>query len=276
MILESFRLAGRRGPPVQGELRLPESAAAAPVIVFVNGLILSRDWGFYPYLAERLAQSGFAVLTYDSASSALESSPEEATVSNELEDLAFLLDGIGERRVPGSERCLPEVIGLFGHGKGGSVGLLHAVRDPRVRTLVTLAACSTFDRFHPGEVARIDREGHLEVPQPGTGRVVRISKAYLDDLREHRHRFSLEAALPSLRVPVAFIHGEEDHIVGVSESEALYHWSDKDRARLIVLEKTGHTLGAVHPFHGPNRDIERLVQICVAFFTENLAAGTCA
>ncbi len=276
MIEEAFSLTDRRHLAVQGELRLPEGGMGVPVIVFVNGLILSRDWGFYPFLAERLVASGFACLTYDSSSGAIESAPEEATVSDELEDLGVVLDGIAERRIPGAERCLPDAFGLFGHGKGGSVALLHAVQDPRVRTVVTLAACSTFDRFHPGEIARMDREGHLEVPQPGTGRVVRISKSYLDDLRANRHRFSLEAALPSLRVPVAFIHGEEDHIVGVAESEALYHWSDKERARLIVFEKTGHTLGAVHPFEGPNRDIDRFARICASFFSENLVAGSCA
>ena len=274
MIHQPFRFAGSRGLPVEGDLRLPDDGGEAPLLVFVNGFLLTRDWGFYPYVATRLAERGFAVVTYDVPSAGAVSPPEAATISDELAELRTVVDGIAAGKVPGADRCLRESFGLIGHSKGGAVALLHARADRRARAIVTLAAFSTFDRFREAEAARIERDGFLEVPQPGSGRMVRIGRSFLHDLRREAERTSIEAAVRSLRVPLAFIHGEEDHIVGVSESEALYHWADKDRSRLIVIEKTGHTFGAVHPFTETNRDLERLLGIFTSFFTEHLIAAS--
>jgi dienelactone hydrolase len=109
-----------------GLVDLPEEPGERPAIVLCHGLEGFMEWGFFPYLAELLADRGFVVIRF------------------EMADLSAVLEATGESIAPG--RVDRGRLGLFGHGHGGSNALLAAAREPRVRALVTWAAAATSDR----------------------------------------------------------------------------------------------------------------------------------
>jgi alkanesulfonate monooxygenase SsuD/methylene tetrahydromethanopterin reductase-like flavin-dependent oxidoreductase (luciferase family) len=53
----AFELANRRGDPLRGDLRWVEAPRPAPVVVVCHGFKGFKNWGFFPYTGERLAQA---------------------------------------------------------------------------------------------------------------------------------------------------------------------------------------------------------------------------
>ena len=131
-------------------------------------------------------------------------------------------------------------IGLLGHGKGATLALLAGALGLGVQGIVGLAPLSTFNRS--------------------------ASESTRQELAAHTHRFFVERAARSVEVPVLLVHGEEDHVVSPAEAELLYHWLPKETGRLVMLEKTGHSFGARHPFTATTKELEIVVRVTCDFF----------
>ena len=100
-------------------------AGARPAVVCCHGLDESKDWGFFPALADRLARAGFAAVTFDYSG---------AAVGREsVADLGVVLDALAR----GDLGATPTNVGVMGHGFGGEVALLRAADDARIRAVVT-------------------------------------------------------------------------------------------------------------------------------------------
>jgi pimeloyl-ACP methyl ester carboxylesterase len=241
--------------------------------------LLSRRWGFYPYLATELAKT-FCVVTFDPSTCPFtnEGEPQLAAdqldrycFSAELEDLDRVLTQLRQGRVDGPADCLPAAapwrVGLVGHTKGGALALVRASEDKNVAAVACLSAICTMNRLTDGARERLLAEGRLPIQDPASNRQVWLGRRFLEDFRAHPERFTLERIARDLEVPLLLVHGEEDSAAGIEEAETLYHWTDKNRSRLVVLEKTGHTFGAEHPFHEPTADLERVAEM-VGMFLE--------
>lgn len=98
---------------------------ARPAVVCSHGVDESKDWGFFPALADRLARAGFAAVTFDFSGTAV----SRASVA----DLGIVLDALTR----GDLGPVPTNVGVMGHGLGGTVALDRAADDARVRAIVT-------------------------------------------------------------------------------------------------------------------------------------------
>src|SRR3989449_11334576 len=56
-------LTGADGGPLRGDVT--SAGGERPVVVVCHGLKGFKDWGFFPYVAERLARSGFAGVSFN-------------------------------------------------------------------------------------------------------------------------------------------------------------------------------------------------------------------
>ena len=104
-----------------------------PTVVLCHGSSQSKDWGFFPELAERLARAGFAVASF----SFVNPPPEP------VQQLGLILDSL---RV--------DTCGLLGYEGGGAVALERGATDGRVGAVVTWNA----------PPAVIDAVGPVRVP----------------------------------------------------------------------------------------------------------------
>jgi dipeptidyl aminopeptidase/acylaminoacyl peptidase len=109
-------------------------------------------------------------------------------------------------------------VAVFGHSRGGGVALLMAMRDPRVKAAVSVAAPTDF--FLP-EVRRIAERG-LSWPIPPLPGANFLADSVLFALRDERittenARFELlrrsPAWFPELLPPTQLHHGERDGVV---------------------------------------------------------------
>jgi len=92
-----------------------------PTVVLCHGSSQSKDWGFFPEIAERLARAGCAVASFTFVTSKADS----------VQQLGLVLDALGR-----------DAYGLLGYGSGGAVALARSLDDKRVRAVVTWGTSS--------------------------------------------------------------------------------------------------------------------------------------
>lgn len=274
---EEFEVRPPHGDPIRGDVRWSEGTEPESAVVVAHGFKGFKDWGFFPWLAERLARAGHAAVTFNFSLNGIGPSGDRFTeleafarntFSRELEDLHQVLD----RTARGDLLpAAPRRTGLLGHSRGGGAAVLVARERDDLDALVTWAAVATFDRWGH-EVKRTWREeGRTWIRNERTGQDLPLDVVLLDDLEGNRDRLDVEGAAREVRAPWLIVHGEEDESVPLEEGERLARAAP--RARFQAVAGAGHTFGATHPFAGPPPALEEAVGATVAHFRRNLGAA---
>jgi len=194
------------------------------LVVLGHGVTGNKDRPLLVAIAEGLAERGWPCLRVSfSGNGGSQGRFEDSTISKEIADLQSVLDAI-----PETTR-----IAYCGHSMGGAVGVLTAVRDERLRVLVTLAGmvftrefCQReFGEVTPGEGCMWDEEA------------CPLSQAYVDDL--HQHESTLDAAT-AMEVPWLLVHGSADDVVFPADSEAAYAAAPEPK-KLVMIDGAGHS-----------------------------------
>jgi len=271
----SFELPGRR--VLHGIIDLAERPGARPAVVVCHGFKGFQEWGFFPAIAELLAERGFTVVRFNFASSGMQPGDELVTdsdafrttpLSRDLDDLQLVVAALGHRIAAGRVDC--ERIGLFGHSRGGGIALLAAahreLRD-EVGALVTWASIGRTDRLSDEEKARWRAAGELPVVNARTGQQLALGTEVLDDLERHRAELDLATAAAHRTAPWLLVHGELDATVPAAEAADLESAAG-DPCRVLRIEEADHTFGAKHPFAGPTPHLIAALNATQAWFRE--------
>ncbi len=281
MIHTRLTLQSNLGQPIHGDLRLPDGEGPHPVVVVCHGFKGFKDWGFHPWLGERLAAAGLAALHFNFSRNGVKTADGDIedldafrrnTLSIERDDLDTVLDAVLAGRL---EAPLdPSRLGLMGHSRGGGIALLGAAERPEVKALATWAAVSHFDRLaDEATLAEWRRTGIYEVVNSRTGQVLPMGVDFLDDVLGNRARLDLLGAARRLGAPGLVVHGRADETVPFTEGEELVAASG-GRARLAAIDGAGHTFGAVHPFAGPTPHLDAAVAATLDHLRLALAAAS--
>jgi dienelactone hydrolase len=182
VIRRRFLKERRKGDIIRGDVLIPEGRPPCSVVILVHDFQGSRNWSFFPWLAGRLVTAGHAVVCFDFSHNGIGVDPKHFTelerfgantLSLELEELRFILaEVLDGDLLPTS----PRRDGLLGHGRGGAHAVLAAAGEVRIGALVTWAALSYFDRWHPLE----GPSSHLSA---AAERAVQHFDAHLGDAR---------------------------------------------------------------------------------------------
>ena len=281
VIHHRFTLESRLGEPIHGDLRRPDGPGPYAVVVVCHGFKGFKDWGFHPWLGERLAAAGLAAVHFNFSRNGVREADGDIddldafrrnTLSIECDDLDAVLDAILAGRLDAS--LDPSRLGLMGHSRGGGIALLGASERPEVKALATWAAVSHFDRIaDEATLAEWRRTGVYEVVNSRTGQKLPMGVDFLDDVLENLARLNLLSAAGRVRAPWLIVHGTVDETVPFAEARALAD-SSGGSARLLAVDGAGHTFGAVHPFAGSTPHLEEAVGTTIAHLAESLGART--
>ncbi|HEX8254364.1 MAG TPA: alpha/beta hydrolase, partial [Thermoanaerobaculia bacterium] len=69
-----FTLTSDEGLPIRGDLDIPDRPRA--LVVIVHGFKGFKDWGFFPWVAQRLLQHRLAVCRFNMSRSGIGDDPE--------------------------------------------------------------------------------------------------------------------------------------------------------------------------------------------------------
>lgn len=194
------------------------------LIVLGHGVTGNKDRPLLVAVAEGLAARGWPCLRISfSGNGDSEGRFVDATITKEIADLQSVLDAI-----PETTRVV-----YCGHSMGGAVGVLTAVRDERIRVLVTLAGMVFTKEFVEREFGDIVPDQGVMWDEP----TCPLSQAYVDDLKGH---VSTVDAAAAMEVPWLLIHGTEDDVIFPRDSEAAYAAAPEHK-KLLTIPGADHS-----------------------------------
>jgi pimeloyl-ACP methyl ester carboxylesterase len=272
-----FELTGADDGPLRGDVRVAGTGADRPAVIICHGFKGFKDWGFFPHLADRLARAGITAVSFNFSGSGVGpdgesfSEPERfahATLGNDLQDLTIVCDAVTHGLIP--KLAAPIRVGLFGHSRGGGVGVLFSARDGRVASLVTWASIGNAMRWGPHTLEQWRRDGKIEITNARTGDVLPLYTDLLDELeKDSRGELDIPEAATRVTAPWLLVHGEEDEAVPVSEGRQLWERTER-RAELLVITHGSHTFGARHPWVGATPELNRAMDATADWFVRTL------
>jgi len=274
----TFELIGADGGPLRGDVRAAPGAGGRPAVVIAHGFKGFKDWGFFPHLADRLARGGVTAVSFNFSGSGVGAEgdrftePERfghATFGNDLRDFETVVSALRAGTLcPGLGP--PSRLGLFGHSRGGGVGVLYAAGHSEVESLVTWSAIAATLRWGPETIRRWRAEGKLDVTNSRTGEVLPLYLDVLDELEaDTTGRFDIAAAAERIAVPWLIVHGEADESVSQRDAQILSE-SNGERAELLMVRHGSHTFGARHPWAGTTPELEQAMDATVGWFLRTL------
>ena len=249
-----FSVAGSGGRPVRGTWH---GRPDAPLVLVLHGFKGFREWGFFPWIADELAQAGLRILRIDFSHNGVEERDFDRL------DL-FMLDTPTRHQedLQAVARALDEPFGIVGHSRGGGDAILFAASEPRVRRVATLASVATTFWQPPDVEEKLRSLGYYPVPNARTKQTMPVSRHAIEDGERH----SIEQAARSMQAPLLLIHGTVDESVPLSASERIASWHP--HASLVAIEGAGHTFGAVHPWQGPTPWLEEALRLMKTFLRD--------
>lgn len=239
------------------------------LLVICHGYKGFKDWGMFPYVAERLAAHRH-VITFNFSHNGIGYQKMDFTelekfavntYSRELEDLAYLLSILqaGEFPIQGWER-----LHLLGHSRGAAVATIHALDYPEaVNGVIGWNSSLDVDLFPEEQKQAMREKGRAYVRNARTGQDMPLDVEILEDMERNRERYDIMGRIHTLQVPLVLIQGSEDF-------ERLKKQAFQAMERNPAIERreiTGgnHTFCTVHPFRGttPELDEALVVTECV-------------
>jgi len=270
---EAFEIPCKDGLSIRGERYTPEKSIGT---VFVcHGFKGFAHWGFFPYVAQSLAEAGLDAITFDFSGSGIGPDREsftqpEAFSSNtfarEIEDLDNLVDY--SRRMGWIE--WGGKFGLFGHSRGGGTVILYsAVDGADVNALVTWAAISHINRWQPDEALEWRKRGFREIVNSRTGETLLLGTDLLEEFEIHgTTKVNIQAAAAKVKAPWLIVHGTLDETVPHTEGERL-HALSPNTSTLRLVDGGNHAFTATHPLAEAPPLLKQAVQETVRFFVSN-------
>jgi uncharacterized protein len=243
--MPEFTIQSHEGLTITGNLDVPERPRA--LVIVVHGFKGFKDWGFFPWLAQRLTQHHLAVCRFNMSRSGIGDDPEtfgrldlfeDDTYSTQLDDL--------HRAVKYAQSELPKLpTFLLGHSRGGGIAILGAANVPRLCGVIAWSPIARADRWDDAAKKQWRTDGVREEVNQRTKQVMRMSPRILDDYEANRKTLDITAAAKRLPAPLLVIHGGRDESVPVEEGKLLA--SQSDDASMVIIERAGHTFNAIHP-----------------------------
>jgi alpha/beta superfamily hydrolase len=200
----------------------PGNDQGREVVVIGHGVTGNKDRPFLVELATAIAKTGIHVLRFSFTGNGKSGGHfSDSTITKEIEDLESVLKAIPEYTIT-----------YVGHSMGGAVGVLCASRNLRISKLISLAGMVHTEAF-------AEREFGNEVPGKGFmwgEEDCPLSKIYMDDMSNIK---TVVNTVSDIKVPWLLVHGSEDDVVPLSDSEDIKQMSGSN-ADLRVIDGADH------------------------------------
>ncbi len=283
--ISSGSIAGVDDQVIKYDLYAPISGNTRgfPVILFAHGFKGFKDWGAFPDACEDLARYGFGVVGFNFSHNGIGNKRTEfdqldvfaeSTLTKDLQEIGLIIDAIQDGRISNPQAELnTDDIGIVGHSRGGHTAIAAAAEYESIKCLVTWAAVADYtERTTEAQRKDWEENGFTEFKNSRTGQMMKLNKAFIDDLDANKDTLVAITRVSDLVIPALFIHGRDDESVPYTDSEKLYIECGSKDKELRLIANAGHTFCVSHPFeeeHFPPQ-FEELVEFTGGWFRQFL------
>jgi len=210
-------------------------------IIVCHGFASSKDFKLIWHISDAIAQSGLCSFRFDfSGCGESEGEFRDSSYVKQKHDLHSAIDFVMKK---GYKKIV-----LVGHSMGGAVSLMTAANDKRVIAVVDLAAPSHPERDF---VKKFNVAQHKDMEHYhfilGSKKYT-LSKRFVEDISEAK----IDKAVKSLKIPLLFVHGTEDSVVGHDQSQHLFEISS-GKKKIEIIQ------GANHLFSKHMKEVSEIV-----------------
>ena len=251
--------------------------SSCPILLIIHGFRGSKNWGFFPTIAEEFAQNGSIVLTWNMSLSGYSDNaqyidqPENFarnTITQEVVDTQSIIDSIlqDDRIISGDIRShWNGDIHVLGHSRGGGIGILISAKNPSIKKLALWNTISRFGRFTERQKKLWSETGTFPIDETEDGKVIAMNYTYISDLEFHSDEYSPLRAITEVSADILIVHAEQDMTVPIREAYALQEKSHS--AHMHSIPQAGHIFGCTHPFTEMTSSLRDAIDTTTAFFS---------
>lgn len=264
------------GEEIPGDLRWIDDGRAKPVVVICHSFMAFKDWGWFPFVAKKIAESGFASVIFNFSRNGVRDSEsritefeafQKNTISHELNDLRTVLNALKACEV-GKDIVDSNKIVLLGHSRGGAVSIVTAAGSSDIAAVVTWSSVARFDRWTEHQKQQWRAQGYLPMARDSAASPLKLGVDLLEDVENNKEKLDITKAADRVTVPWLIVHGTEDLIVKIYEGEELFSASNKTTTKFVRLERVGHL------YDGPdlteNSAIHRVLDVTIRWLHSHI------
>jgi pimeloyl-ACP methyl ester carboxylesterase len=249
-----------------------------PLVIFCHGFKGFKDWGTFNLIAKYFALEQFFLVKLNFSHNG--TSPENLSdihdteafgLNNfeiELDDLGTVIDWLADSKNPYFNQYDFNNLNLVGHSRGGALVMLKSVEDKRVQKVACWAPVNDLEKYmYLSDIEKWKSTGVSYVENKRTGIELPLYFQFYENFFKHRERFDLKNNLMKLDKPLLLLHGTDDQVVSVKDSEWIYE--NFDHAIMVHVDNGDHTFGGKHPWHEeilPEK-LNFVVEETIEFFT---------
>lgn len=243
-----------------------------PLIFVCHGFKGFKDWGWFPFVSQKLASKGFNVVSINFSLNGVEEEFQNFTnlenfgnntYTREILDLKEVVDFVVSGKLKPELKNLP--YGLFGHSRGGGIVILASkILNPKV--VVTWAAIESVMRFSENDIENFKTKGFTEVLNGRTNQIMPLGKNLFEDALKIQKEGDVKGILSNLKIPVRLIHGENDMAVKLEKGKELASMLPKNNSDFKMIKNAGHTFESGHPFKEPSKELLEAIELTVDFY----------
>lgn len=279
MIYKNIQLEGKHTRPILTDFHFTKNGEKKPVVIFAHGYKGFKDWGAWNLMATEFAKQNFFFVKFSfSHNGGTVEQPidfpdlkafGENTYTKELDDIQSVIDYVVKNEEFADELNLNNIT-LIGHSRGGGIVTLKASEESRVKNVVSWAGISDIGvRFPTGFKLfwwKVRGVGYIKNARTKQKMPHYIS--FYKDYVANKERLDIESAVKRIQANHLLVHGTDDVVVKVQESENVHQWNPK--SELVVIEDMNHALGCSQPYTEKEmpKDLQQLVQKTIAFIHE--------
>lgn len=254
---KNIEISGKYGKNILLDLYAVPNNKPKPIIIFSHGFKGFKDWGAFNLIAEKFAKNGFIFIKFNfSHNGTTKENPSEITntksfsennFSIELDDLKSVIDWCSKIVLLEPSEVNKNEIYLLGHSRGGTISIIKASEDERVKKLVSWGAVSDISyKWNKKRLEQWEKKGVLYEVNKRTGQELPLKYQLVEDYIKNKDRFNINKAVNKLKVPFLVLHGTEDESVPFEHAINLKKWNKA--VKLELIPNGSHTWSVTHPY----------------------------
>jgi len=275
---KSFEINADDGNHISGNFFYQEFIEKKPLLIISHGFKAHKDWGFFPYIAQKFCDANFLVITFNFSMNGFDNSSNSFiyvekfahnTVSQEIQDLENVIEFLNEKSKLSLylDRYWNKELHLLGHSRGAAISLLVVKRNLYKAKLALWNSIATFDRWTERQKEIWQEKGFLEFKDNSLNLNLKIDIKYLKDIQNNE--YNLINAINLINIPLLLLYCEQDMTVRKREFENLKNYINSNFSEIISIPNTGHTFGVSEKMQKSTEQLDFAIQKTIEFFKRN-------